>query len=106
MADVLTTNAPNGDSTHPSTEPVNPLSVLEHIANLIETTLGAARRELEAVGSLLSKASHADSLSKCARFADDSQVSLFARKDRREELINGHDDTPSQWNHRSLAVGC
>lgn len=102
MTDVLTTNTPNGDSTVASAEPVDPLSVLEHIANLIETTLGAARRELEAVGSLLSKASRGDSLSKCARFADDSQVSLFARKDRREELINGHDDTPSELDGYAL----
>jgi len=77
-------------------EPVDPLIVLEHIVSLIETTLGTARRELEAVGSLLSKANHADSLSKCARFAHESQVALYAQKDVREDLVNGHDGTPSK----------
>ncbi|KAJ9613346.1 dynein heavy chain [Cladophialophora chaetospira] len=94
--DVLPPSTLNGDST-PATllEPVDPLDVLHHIASLIETTLGAARRELEAVGSLLSKASHAESLSTCARFAVDPHITLYAQKDLREELVNGHHDTPS-----------
>src|ERR1700761_4486560 len=92
--DILST--PNGDSAPTALlEPVDPLDVLNHIASLIETTLGAARRELEAVGSLLSKASHAESLNKCARFAADPQTTLYAQKDVREELVNGHEDTPS-----------
>ncbi|KAL2416799.1 Dynein heavy chain, cytoplasmic [Exophiala dermatitidis] len=91
--DVLSPNAPNGAHSPATLEPVDPLHVLEHIASLIETTLGAARRELEAVGSLLSKASHADSLSKCAQFAEDPQATLYAQKDVREELVNGHEDT-------------
>ena len=93
--DVLSPNTANGDSTSAaSVEPVDSLQVLYHIASLIETTLGAARRELEAVGSLLSKSSHVESLNKCARFATDSQIALYAQKDVREELVNGHDDTP------------
>ena len=40
-----------------ATDTADPLLVLEHIARLIETNLGAARRELEAVGSLLSQSS-------------------------------------------------
>jgi dynein heavy chain 1 len=94
--DVLSPSAPNGDSAPASLlEPVDPLHVLHHIAALIETTLGAARRELEAVGSLLSKASHAEAINKCARFAVDPQITLYAQKDVREELVNGHNDTPS-----------
>ncbi|KAK5456057.1 dynein heavy chain [Exophiala xenobiotica] len=100
MGDVLSPTAPNGAHTPPPVE-ADPLNVLEHIANLIEITLGAARRELEAVGSLLSKAERADSLDKCARFASDSQITLFAQKDIRDELVNGHDDTPSRLVHGS-----
>jgi dynein heavy chain 1, cytosolic len=93
--DVLTPTSPNQDSAPaPLVEPVDSIEVLRHIANLIEATLGAARRELEAVGSLLSKASHAESLSKCAQFASDPQITLYAQKDKREELVNGHHDTP------------
>lgn len=94
--DVLSPHGPNGTHNPALPEPIDPLLVLEHIANLIETTLGAARRELEAVGSLLSKTSHAESLSKCAHFAQDPQATLYAQKDAREELVNGHHDTPSQ----------
>jgi len=99
--EVLSPTAPtNGTPDQALPEPVDPITVLEHIANLIETTLGAARRELEAVGSLLSKSSHAESLYQCARFANEPQITtLFARKDIREELVNGHDDTPSECNN-------
>ncbi|KAJ4680103.1 dynein heavy chain [Exophiala dermatitidis] len=103
--DVLSPNAPNGAHSPATLEPVDPLHVLEHIASLIETTLGAARRELEAVGSLLSKASHADSLSKCAQFAEDPQATLYAQKDVTEELVNGHDDTESQSIRTILREG-
>jgi dynein heavy chain 1, cytosolic len=113
--DVLAPSTANGvdHGAATSLEPVDPLEVLQHIASLIETTLGAARRELEAVGSLLSKASHAESLSKCARFAADPQITLYAQKDVREELVNGHDDTPSlslRYNscpdkHADAAIG-
>ncbi len=101
--DIVSNSTPNGTST-PATslEPVDTLDVLHHIANLIETTLGAARKELEAVGSLLSKASHAETLSKCARFAVDPQITLYAQKDIREELVNGHHDTPSLFRNGSV----
>ena len=92
--EVLAPAAANGNGTTPSPEPTDPLIVLEHIVNLIETALGAARRELEAVGSLLSKSKHAETLDRCVRFAADSQVALYAQKDRRDEMVNGHDDSP------------
>lgn len=104
--DVLSPSAPNGGPNPTSLESVDSLIVLEHIASLIETTLGAARRELESVGSLLSKASHAESLGKCARFAVETQVTLYAQKDVREELVNGHGDSPSQWNTLPSAMRC
>src|SRR6202000_1422691 len=103
--EVLSPSTPNGESA-PTTllEPVDPLEVLEHIASLIETTLGSARRELEAVGSLLSKANYAESLNKCSRFAVDPQVTLYAQKDVREELVNGHDDTPSPSKNEAVRI--
>lgn len=94
--DVLSSTAPNGDSMQSIPDPADPLIVLEHIANLIETALGAARKELEAVGSLLSNIKHAESLEKCAQFAADSHLAIYAQKARRDELANGHDDSPSK----------
>lgn len=105
--EILSPAAPtNGTSDQAILEAaVDPIVVLEHIANLIETTLGAARRELEAVGSLLSKSSHAESLYQCARFANEPQITtLFARKDIREEMVNGHDDTPSESNNTRSSI--
>ena len=94
--EVLSPAVPNGSGPVPTPEAADPLAVLEHIVNLIETSLGAARRELEAIGSLLSKSQHAESLEKCAQFAADSHVAIYAQKDRLSELVNGHDDTRSK----------
>ena len=93
--EILSPTAANGNGSVSLPEPADPLAVLEHIANLIETALGAARKELEAVGSLLSKNKHEESLERCAQFAADSHVAIYAQKDRLEEMINGHDDSPS-----------
>lgn len=94
--EVVSSAVPNGNGPVSMPEPADPLAVLEHIVNLIETSLGAARRELEAIGSLLSKSKHAESLEKCAQFAVDSHVAIYAQKDRLDEMVNGHDDTPSK----------
>lgn len=92
--EVATPSAVNGNGLSPTIEAANPDLVLEHIVNLIEISLGAARSELKAVGSLLSESKHAESLEKVSQFAAGSQAALYAQKDRREELVNGHDDTP------------
>lgn len=93
--EILSPSMPNGDAAPTLPEPADPLVVLDHIAGLIETMLGAARKELEAVGSLLSESKRAESLNTCARFATEHQVALYAQKDLRQELVNGHDDSPS-----------
>src|SRR6202046_4682588 len=88
--------APSLPPPPPST--ADPILVLEHIAALIQTTLGAARRELEAVGSLLSKAKHPETLNRCARFASESQVALYAQKNQIEEgITNGHHDSSGKF---------
>jgi dynein heavy chain 1, cytosolic len=92
--EVLTPSAPNGNGVTPTIEPADPIAVLDHIVSLIETALGAARKELEAVGSLLSDTKRAETIDRVSQFAADTQVSLYAQKDRRDELVNGHGDTP------------
>lgn len=79
----------------------DPLVVLEHLSEVLQITLGAARRELEAVGSLLSKAKEADSIDRCARFASEAQVALYAQKDIIEEEHPGASDSDSSWSHSS-----
>ncbi|KAL2153811.1 hypothetical protein VTH82DRAFT_4967 [Thermothelomyces myriococcoides] len=60
---------------------VDPVRVVDHLAVLLEAALGATRKELEAPGSLLSKARYADTLQRCTRFAVDAQVALYVQKD-------------------------
>jgi dynein heavy chain 1, cytosolic len=79
--EVLPTTTGNGSATPDPLPTTDPLVVLEHLAEVLQITLGAARRELEAVGSLLSKAKQADSIQKCARFSSDTQVAIYAQKD-------------------------
>lgn len=95
--EILSPSVPNGTGPPPNLEPPDPVAVLEHIANLIETALGAARKELEAVGSLLSETKRAETLEKVTHFSADTQVALYAQKERRDDLLNGHDDTPSMF---------
>jgi dynein heavy chain 1 len=96
--EILSPSTPNGVAASHPPSTADPILVLEHIAALIQTTLGAARRELEAVGSLLSKTKHSETLSRCARFASESQVALYAQKDQIEEgITNGHNDNSGNY---------
>jgi len=69
---------PNGVTTPPFVT-IEPARVVGHLATLLEAALGATREELEDVGSLLSQASYADTLSRCSRFTGDSQA-LYIQK--------------------------
>ncbi|KAI9809961.1 MAG: hypothetical protein M1825_000394 [Sarcosagium campestre] len=65
----------------------NPLSTLDpsimlhHLTDLLHITLGASQADLEANGSLLSKAKYSETLLRCTRFASDAQVALYVQKD-------------------------
>ena len=74
---------------------MDPARVVEHLAHLLEAALGASRDELEAPGSLLSKARYNDTLQRCTRFANDSLVSLYIQKDlpATPQLENGDVDS-------------
>ena len=55
--------------------------IVEHLVDLLEITLGASRDDLEARGSLLSDAKRQDTIQRCTRFANESQVVLYVQKD-------------------------
>ncbi|KAG6366173.1 hypothetical protein INS49_000349 [Diaporthe citri] len=81
---------------------MDPARVVEHLAHLLEAALGASRDELEATGSLLSKARYNDTLQRCTRFANDAVVSLYIQKDlpATPQLENGDvDSKPSQHTY-------
>ncbi len=71
---------PNGVAAAPFAS-VDPARVVDHLAVLLEATLGATRTELEAPGSLLSRTRYHDTLQRCTRFAQDAQVALYIQKD-------------------------
>src|SRR4051794_32623755 len=70
----------NGVASSPFA-PIDPVRVVDHLAVVLEAALGASRDELEASGSLLSKSRYSDTLQRCTRFANDTQISLFIQKD-------------------------
>lgn len=71
---------PSGPTT-PSSY-VDPARVIDHLTAVLEAALGATREELEAPGSLLSKARYSDTVQRCSRFAHEPQVvSLYIQKD-------------------------
>lgn len=72
---------------------VDPEVVLHYLAEVIQGTLGALRRDLESSGSLLSQAKYSETLQRCGRFASESQIALYAHKDTVvPEQTNGSDD--------------
>lgn len=60
---------------------IDPERVVDHLAAVCEIALGASRGDLEQVGSLLHRARYEDTISRCGRFASDSQNVLYIQKD-------------------------
>ncbi|XMA10611.1 hypothetical protein WAI453_003402 [Rhynchosporium graminicola] len=60
---------------------VDPSIIIEYLSSVLEITLGATRKELEATGSLLSPENRIHTLQRCSRFASENQVALYVTKD-------------------------
>ena len=60
---------------------IDPNLVVEYLSSVLQSTLGASRRDLENVGSLLSKSRYSDTVQRCTRFATESQPALYVQKD-------------------------
>jgi len=87
MMESLVNNSPGGPSS-PSTNglatatfpAVEPNVIVEYLASVLQTTLGASRKDLEKNGSLLSKSQFSDTVQRCTRFATESQLVLYVQK--------------------------
>jgi dynein heavy chain 1 len=79
MTEVDSPASPNGVAKDAFA--VDPILIVEHLANVIEITLGATRKDLENTNSLLSKSRYQDTISRCTRFASENQVALYVTKD-------------------------
>ncbi|TVY72993.1 Dynein heavy chain [Fusarium oxysporum f. sp. cubense] len=71
----------NGVTSSPTFPTIEPERVVEHLASVCEVALGATRDELEQVGSLLHKSRYSETISRCTRFASDTQNVLYIQKD-------------------------
>lgn len=89
MEVVTTLNAPGS----PSASSLLPLFshdvLLDYLVEVLNVTLGATKKDLEATGSLLSPSRRTETLRQCQRFATESQVSIYLSK----EVLEG--DVPS-----------
>ncbi|KAL8873373.1 MAG: hypothetical protein Q9174_001143, partial [Haloplaca sp. 1 TL-2023] len=67
----------------PSATPraISPETVVQHLTDLLEITLGASSDDLEGSDSLFSPSRKDDTLRRCTRFASESQVALYVQKD-------------------------
>ena len=71
---------PNGVANTPFAT-IDPRRVVEYLTTQLQVTLGADKRELDAPGSLLSKASYPETVQRCTRFATDTQTALYIQKE-------------------------
>lgn len=59
----------------------DPNAVVQYLTDVLQVTLGASKRDLEATGSLLSSAKYSETVQKCTRFASESQMALYVQQD-------------------------
>jgi dynein heavy chain 1, cytosolic len=70
----------NGIASNPYST-IDPTLVVDHLVAVLNIALSATQKDLENVGSLLSKAKYSDTVQRCTRFATESQVALYVQKD-------------------------
>ncbi|RAL65629.1 hypothetical protein DID88_005301 [Monilinia fructigena] len=77
-----------------SFQSIEPKTLVEFLASVLEITLGATRHDLEHAGSLLSEARYSDTTQRCTRFASESQEAvIYVQKDL---VSQGHNDSPDE----------
>lgn len=60
---------------------IDPERVVEHLVEVCKVALGATTEELEQSGNLLHKSRYSETVSRCTRFATDTQNVLYIQKD-------------------------
>lgn len=71
----------NGGISPPPFPTIEPERVLEHLISVCQIALGASKEDLEAPGNLLHAVRYSETISRCTRFANDSQNVLYIQKD-------------------------
>lgn len=73
--------ANGGSAPAPAFPTIEPERVVEHLAAVCQVALGATREDLEQPGNLLHKSRYSETVSRCTRFANDTQNVLYIQKD-------------------------
>jgi dynein heavy chain 1 len=60
---------------------IEPERVVEYLTSVCTIALGATQEELEQSGNLLHNSRYGDTVSRCTRFATDTQSVLYIQKD-------------------------
>lgn len=88
--------ATNGASSSVSAFPtIEPERVVEHLAAVCQVALGATQEELEQPGNLLHKSRYSETVSRCTRFANDTQNVLYIQKDMAHSTVVEGGSDPS-----------
>ncbi|KAG6004495.1 Dynein heavy chain cytoplasmic [Claviceps maximensis] len=66
---------------------IEPERLVEHLAAVCQVALGATQEELEQPGSLLHKSRYPETVSRCTRFANDTQNVLYIQKDMAQSAV-------------------
>ena len=68
-------------------------TLVQHLADLVEVTLGASTDDLQRPGSLLSSSERSDTFRRCTRFASESLVAIYVQKNLADvQQVNGDGD--------------
>lgn len=60
---------------------IDPERIVDHLVAVCQVALGASKEELEQPGNLLHKSRYSETMSRCTRFANDTQNVLYIQKD-------------------------
>ncbi|TLD37835.1 cytoplasmic dynein-like protein 1 heavy chain 1 [Venturia nashicola] len=95
----------NGNGlTEPNTT-INPAPILQYLTDVLKALLGTTEHHLTAPGSLLHPSRLQDTLSRCARFAQEVQVAvLYIQKIEISESTDGDDDGASTNGSSSTSL--
>ncbi|KAL9078918.1 MAG: hypothetical protein Q9157_002174 [Trypethelium eluteriae] len=77
---------------------LDPQLVVDYIKDVLQVTLGASEQDLTADGSILSALRLSDTIQRCTRFTQESQVALYVQKEHLED----NKDVVQNGDHASL----
>lgn len=98
--------SPGANGVAPAPFPtIDPERIVDHLAAVCQIALGASKEDLEQPGNLLHKSRYAETVSRCTRFANDTQNVLYIQKDiAHSSTVENGSDTAGE-SRRAYLVG-